>query len=574
MTKIDYSYGGLSRLLEADYDTGTTIYTYGYDLAGNLTNNNGTSRTFNAANQISNTGFVYDSNGNLTNDGTNSYTWDRANRLASVGSTTYKYDGLSNRIQQNTVKYLLDIQPSLAVVLGDSDGNHYVHGVRGIHAQEDSSANWEYMMQDGLGSVRGIVDDTAVVQSSMSYDPYGNPMAAYGAGFWFTGEQTDANDLVYLRARYMNPNMGTFLSLDPFEGVQNRPMSLNGYSWVEGNVPNFTDPSGKTCNCEKYKNDPPAYRACLSNPSNEHDDNTYIYDRAAAASMAIRMALQGGIPSGFATEPFTSARFMSLALHAGGFPMTTTDGTGNENVCDLTSSTGWCADFDAFSETAPRIDGNSVWNNHNDQTRDDRLIEYFSGNSKVTGSGITFSGGGVSQIITVTQVFGNREDYPEGIYSDAFPSDWVIGGRSDSSAYPNEVIYSDENISRLAQNIDTVMSGLTTFEVGDYVWVAGANAATNPSHGFMIVGSGPAVPCDDYIAENLESNIMTRPVFYIADIPGGQRGTPRPFYCSRMYDRQGDTTNYFRFSEWHFIKMPSSVTVERKRLFSPDPIRQ
>src|SRR5690606_14900151 len=25
------------------------------------------------------------------------------------------------------------------------------------------------------------------------------------------------------------------------------PMSLNGYSWVEGNVPNAIDPSGKTC---------------------------------------------------------------------------------------------------------------------------------------------------------------------------------------------------------------------------------------------------------------------------------------------------------------------------------------
>jgi len=25
-----------------------------------------------------------------------------------------------------------------------------------------------------------------------------------------------------------------------------RPMSMNGYSWVEGNTPNLTDPSGKS----------------------------------------------------------------------------------------------------------------------------------------------------------------------------------------------------------------------------------------------------------------------------------------------------------------------------------------
>jgi RHS repeat-associated protein len=37
--------------------------------------------------------------------------------------------------------------------------------------------------------------------------------------FGFTGEQTDStNDLVYLRARYMNPRLGIFGSLDPFEG--------------------------------------------------------------------------------------------------------------------------------------------------------------------------------------------------------------------------------------------------------------------------------------------------------------------------------------------------------------------
>lgn len=35
--------------------------------------------------------------------------------------------------------------------------------------------------------------------------------------------------------------------LDPFEGMANRPMSLNGYSWVEGNVPNRVDPSGEQC---------------------------------------------------------------------------------------------------------------------------------------------------------------------------------------------------------------------------------------------------------------------------------------------------------------------------------------
>ena len=54
----------------------------------------------------------------------------------------------------------------------------------------------------------------------------------------------DDNGLLYLRARYYNPSAGVFTALDPFEGILIRPMSLNGYSWVEGNTPNRVDPTG------------------------------------------------------------------------------------------------------------------------------------------------------------------------------------------------------------------------------------------------------------------------------------------------------------------------------------------
>ncbi len=70
------------------------------------------------------------------------------------------------------------------------------------------------------------------------------PQSSYGTGFGFTGEYTDANDLLYLRARYYAPEMGVFTALDPWEGKTCTPMSLNGYSWVEGNIINITDPTG------------------------------------------------------------------------------------------------------------------------------------------------------------------------------------------------------------------------------------------------------------------------------------------------------------------------------------------
>ncbi len=262
-TTIDYTYDALSRLLTANYDGGAVEYTYGYDLAGNLTNNNGKTRTYNATNQLTNDGthtLTYDANGNLTNDGTNTYTWDRANRmLTAPNNTSYKYDGLGNRIQQTAnrvvTNYLLDLQPGLTKVLAATTGtntDHYIHApqgsnVPGIHVMQNNAGNWSYMAQDGLGSVRSEIDSLLKVSAAQNYAPYGETFGGVGSfdsPYGFTGEQADGNGQVYLRARYYNPSIGMFPSLDPFEGTMQRPMSLNSYSWVEGNFPNATDPSG------------------------------------------------------------------------------------------------------------------------------------------------------------------------------------------------------------------------------------------------------------------------------------------------------------------------------------------
>jgi len=135
----------------------------------------------------------------------------------------------------------------VAVVLRQKIGSqntHYVHGLSGIQSQVANSV-WHDAVSDGLGSVRGWLDGAGAFVDTMGYNPYGVPDGAVD-GFGFTGEMTDANDLVYLRARHYAPSIGSFVSLDPFEGKTYTPMSLNGYSWVEGNVANWNDPSGKS----------------------------------------------------------------------------------------------------------------------------------------------------------------------------------------------------------------------------------------------------------------------------------------------------------------------------------------
>jgi RHS repeat-associated protein len=51
--------------------------------------------------------------------------------------------------------------------------------------------------------------------------------------------------LIYLRSRYYAPETGRFITKDVWPGDYTRPLSLNGWNYVEGNPVNRTDPTGK-----------------------------------------------------------------------------------------------------------------------------------------------------------------------------------------------------------------------------------------------------------------------------------------------------------------------------------------
>ncbi len=86
-----------------------------------------------------------------------------------MGGISYAYNGDGNRVSQTqtagniVTKYLLDTQPGLALVIAQTIGantERYIHALRGIHAVENNAGDWSYMLQDGLGSVRGVVNAT------------------------------------------------------------------------------------------------------------------------------------------------------------------------------------------------------------------------------------------------------------------------------------------------------------------------------------------------------------------------------------------------------------------------------
>ena len=130
------------------------------------------------------------------------------------------------------------------MVISDTDGV-YLYGLDIIAQQQ---AERLYYMHDGLGSVRQLVDTSGQVDTSYAYDPFGVPVLAGDVSnpYQFTGEAWDAEvELLYLRARFYQPEVGRFTTKDPWVGDVWRPGTLNAYAYVTNNPSNLSDPSGR-----------------------------------------------------------------------------------------------------------------------------------------------------------------------------------------------------------------------------------------------------------------------------------------------------------------------------------------
>ena len=254
-----YAYDNAYRLTSVTYP-GPSTTSYSFDAFGNrLTKTDGTGTTNYAYDNndritsvtppsASAVNYTWDNNGNLTARGSDNFAWDVEDRMTSAtvgGATTsfvYRGDGLRNSLTSGgtTTTFTWDINAGLPVVL--DDGNQYVYA--GSLESMKTGGAWYYYLADGLGSTMAVVDGTGTVQASYTYDVYGKATktGTLANSFDFAGQQTDATGLQYLRARYMDPETGTFLSREPlarFPGWTGNPLGYAGGSPV-----GLVDPTG------------------------------------------------------------------------------------------------------------------------------------------------------------------------------------------------------------------------------------------------------------------------------------------------------------------------------------------
>ena len=105
-----------------------------------------------------------------------------------------------------------------------------------------------YFLPDHQGSTIGLVNDQGVVTTRYEYDPFGSITRKgkeLGNPLTYTGRFFDKESgLYYYRARYYAPNLGVFLSPDPYPKAFEFPGTLNDYAYVQNDPINLVDPLG------------------------------------------------------------------------------------------------------------------------------------------------------------------------------------------------------------------------------------------------------------------------------------------------------------------------------------------
>jgi RHS repeat-associated protein len=127
----------------------------------------------------------------------------------------------------------------------------YTYGLQRISEAQSISGTWtqSFYGYDGGGSVRQLTNSSAAITDTYNYDAFGNLLNSTGTtpnNYLYRGEQYDSDlNLYYLRARYVNPVTGRFMSLDPEGGKLRIPATLHKYLYVGANPIGFIDPTGR-----------------------------------------------------------------------------------------------------------------------------------------------------------------------------------------------------------------------------------------------------------------------------------------------------------------------------------------
>ena len=119
-----------------------------------------------------------------------------------------------------------------------------------------SAGTVTYIYSDPQGTPLAEANSSGVITATFDYKPYGTQVlgtAEDGPGY--TGHVKDVSTgLVYMQARYYDPAIGRFLSVDPVAPSAGDEDSINRYAYAENNPVRNIDPDGRVVHSLNHDN--------------------------------------------------------------------------------------------------------------------------------------------------------------------------------------------------------------------------------------------------------------------------------------------------------------------------------
>ena len=265
-----YTYDNLDRLKTANYGDSNTI-TYEYDALNNRTK------------ELHSTGLVkdysYDSYNRLTevkenNITTDTYEYNNSGAIARHNDRLFGYDAWGNLAgvaeNDNIWYYGYDVNGiRSAKICGDTSTQYFTDANANVISESDTegnqtaemvyanqalarkvNGNWYYYLYNAHGDVIGLTDSQGNIVNSYEYDAWGNILnqtETIDNPLKYAGQYYDEElQMYYLRARYYDPSIGRFTSIDAIEGKISQPLDMNQYVYCRNNPIRYSDPTGES----------------------------------------------------------------------------------------------------------------------------------------------------------------------------------------------------------------------------------------------------------------------------------------------------------------------------------------
>jgi RHS repeat-associated protein len=246
-----------------------------------------------------------------------------------------------------------------------------------------------FLHADERGSLRAVTNASGAVAGRADYDPYGKTAAATSSGdLRYVGSRDAALGLVYMNARFYDPELGRFIAPDTIVPDPLNSQALNRYAFTYGNPVSYVDPSG-----------------------HEPIEINYSYDDDPPPTIGIEFAQTPGLTAAFLPAPPTSIAPSGPQLSpfgtGGGLEGPTlddfTDAVNDDDLSDLGADVG-----DVIDKAVPYFSGalygwtqtlapggafapspaNDGWSDS-----DKKWFELGRGSAQLVGGGLEFASG-------------------------------------------------------------------------------------------------------------------------------------------------------------------------------------